>query len=77
MRDEEQLIAYKRKYEQAKEAVSRAEGAMEHTKKRLKDEGFKSLKDAQKQLGTMERELRIKKKRLAEKMRYIEDTYDL
>jgi len=75
---EQDLLALKKKIEQAKTDHARAEGALEETKKRLKDEfGFSTLEEIDAEIKRIDAEIQRAEGELQEKVRDLKEKYDV
>lgn len=75
---EDKLLRYRKMYDAAKATVAKAEGALESTMTRLKDEhGINSIKDLQKKIKDLTGQFQRKQKRLAKLTAEIEERYEL
>jgi len=77
MNTTEKLLKMKDKIESAKNNISRLEGSRDQLYKVLRaDHGCKTLKEAEKKLSDMSKDLDIKEAALEEGVKFLEEQYD-
>ena len=73
---EQDLLALKRKIDQAKSDQARAEGALEETQARLKEEfGFTSLEQVDAELARLDDEIQRAEADLQQQVRELKEAY--
>ena len=75
---EQDLLALKRKIDQAKSDQARAEGALEETMARLKEEfGFIALEEVDAELARLDEEIQRAEADLEKQVRVLKEEYDV